>query len=240
MAFGGAAVQMPLAVTIAIAFIANIVAELTVVSLRLKDRTEARLEAAEVIESEVWQYCLQVPAAYQADDDVAALNLRENVSTRLAMLSPDLPGDALNALDPTEAMTELRSSAADERHNRYVSERIAAISDASEVRSRHAESRLLVAQAAILVLLFAGGVCAIARAAGQLEFNVVGLVLASVGAITGWLQFGAFTTTESTAKSNYSFLLKLGAQAERMTKDSDAWFDVVRRIETRVAPTGLS
>jgi len=240
MAVGGAAVQMPLAVTIAIAFVADIIAELTMLSLRLNSRTEARLQAAAVIESEVWQYCLKVPAAYHTEDDVAALNLRENVSARLEVLSPDLPGDALNALDPTEAMTELRSSAAYERHKRYISDRIAAISDASVVRSRHAESCLLVAQVTILVLLFAGGVCAIVRAAGQLEFNAVGLILASVGAITGWLQFGAFASMESVAKSNYSFLLKLGAQAERMPQDSDAWFDVVRRIETRVAPTGLS
>ncbi len=240
LAVGGPAIQMPFAVIIAAAFAVNIVAELTVLSLKLKSRTEARRIAAEVIDSEVWQFCLRVPAAYNTDDEVAALNLRESIPQRLSMLLDELPSDAFDGLGPTKAMTDLRGANPGERHERYLAERVRAIAHKSGRDSRRAESSAVIAQVMILTLLLAGAVVAIMRVSGQLQVNLVGLFLAGAGAVTGWFQFRGFANAETAAKSDSAFFQKAAAQAERFGMDSDAWYDVVRRIEARAAPSELS
>jgi len=240
MGVGVAAVQAPLAILIAVAFVVNIIGELTLLSLRLRGRMEARRQAAGVFESEAWQFCVRVPAAYDVDDEVAVLNLRENFAARLTALTGDLPADVLDRLEPTLAMMQLRSANSDERHHRYVSKRVDAILRAAGLRSRQSELRSIAAQIAIEALLLGGAICAIVRAVGLIDVNLVGVVLASVGAVTAWLQFGASTGTESDGQSNSAFFLRAGAQAERLRKDSDAWYEVVRRIEAGAAPTGIS
>jgi len=240
MALTDQTVQASLAMFVAIAFGGNIVAELSLWSLKLSGRAEARRLAADVMESEMWQFCLHVPSAYSADDEVAALNLRDNVSARITGLSGDLPADAFDGLEPTQAMSDLRAANVSDRHQRYVLERVRAIARLSAERATSAELRSDVSRLTILVFMFAGLTAAVVRAAGDIKVNVVGLFVAAAGAATAWLQFGDFTATQSSAKAANAFFLSAAAQAERFTKDNNAWYDVVDRIESRAAPTGLS
>jgi hypothetical protein len=240
MALGGPGVQVPLAVVIALAFVASILAESAVVSLRLKARTEARRQAAEVVESEMWQFCLRAPAAYNTDDDVAALNLYKNVRARISAHSADLPADAFDGLAPSVAMLGLRAGTVNDRHDGYIADRVGEIVQSSRSQSRLAESRALRAQIMIVVLLFAGAGAAVSRAAGWLQLNLLGLFLALVGAVSGWLQIGEFTATETSAKARSAFFLNAASEAQRFSQDNKAWFDVVNRIESRAAPVELS
>jgi hypothetical protein len=240
IALGGQTVQASVAVFIAIAFGANIVAELSLWSLRLSARSEARRLAADVIDSEGWQFCLHIPSAYNTDDEVAALNLKDNVRARIKGLSPDLPADALDPLEPNAAVTTLRAALLEERHQRYVSERVRVVAHLSATRAKGSEIRLDLARLLVLLLMFGGLVVSIVRAAGSMSVNLVGLFIAAAGAATAWLQFGDFAAIQSDAKADNAFFLDAAAQAERFTKDNNAWYDVVGRIEARVAPTGLS
>jgi hypothetical protein len=197
----------------------------------------ARRQASEAVESELWQFCLRVPAAYDVDDDLAALNLDDNVRARLTPLAADLPAGGLDAVIPTEAMLVLRAGNVRDRHDGYLIDRLGAIVHDVGSNSRAAEVRTIAAQAVIYAFLFATAVAAIGRASRLLDLNLVGLFFALVGAITAWLQFSGLPASEASAKIRHAFFLNATSQAQRFSQDNDAWFDVVRRIEARAAPS---